>query len=332
MKRCFSFIFLAFIALASCNQEISTSKKKNTLLQKPDMKAEIAKLNKILEQYDEKSQTFRVSGSQTSEVVGKAGTVLYINPANLETESGQAVQDSIEVELKELMNQSQLLKANAQTVSNGKLLVSGGAYYINLKSKGQNLQLKKDKTLQVVFRKIAKEEMSLFYGEQDSLETVNWSEAKQTLSSNRNNELPLTDTMPRISRENSQVFEKIYEPVELKRLGWINCDRFYEIPEKDKTNVSFTFSPKDSVACAKVFLVFQDINSLMEILYRNAQNSYLDDEFRNIPINRKVKLIAITQKDNATYCFEKDFNIKANEKINIKLSKYTQKQLDRLLK
>ena len=69
------------------------------------------------------------------------------------------------------------------------------------------------------------------------------------------------------------------------RMGWINCDRFWEIEEEAKTNfVVRTTGAEDS----KVQIVFNDINSIM--------NGTRDGEhmvFYNVPKGRSIKVVGI---------------------------------------
>ena len=117
------------------------------------MKQDADNLNNILKKVDMPSQIFSAPGDQLSLVKGKKGTVIFLDPSDLETEDGGAPGKQVIVELKEMTTGADLARANAQTMSDGKLLVSGGAYYVNITSGGKQLKLKKDKDLKVAFPK-----------------------------------------------------------------------------------------------------------------------------------------------------------------------------------
>ena len=139
MKISIGFFLLAAIGLTSCsNQQTTTVDNSPTM----DTKSEAKKLTDFLAKYEEPSQLIKVSSSKPTQVNGKQGTTISINPNDLATESGETLGKNIQIELKELTNQTQLLKTNAQTVSSGQLLVSGGAYYINMTSDGKQLDRK----------------------------------------------------------------------------------------------------------------------------------------------------------------------------------------------
>lgn len=166
----------------SCKKE-ATGTPKTATVQTDNPKASIEALNSEIKQYEVPSEFFKVSVKNPSVVKTKLGTTLYINPSDLETKNGTALGTDITVEIKELTNQQDLFRSNAQTVSNSKLLVSGGAYFINLTSEQNQLQLKKNKTLKVDFRKFTNEKMLLFYGEKDSLGILNWNAAQVNFES-----------------------------------------------------------------------------------------------------------------------------------------------------
>ncbi|HRO74988.1 MAG TPA: hypothetical protein PLP27_02435 [Crocinitomicaceae bacterium] len=357
MKKILGFFVMATLGLASCRNNVATSDDLNETSNEVafDVKAEVAKMNEALKQYDEPSQFFKVSANKPAKVKGKQGTIISVNPANLETENGKPLGKNIDVELKELTNQQQLLRANAQTVSNGQLLVSGGAYFINMTSDGNQLKLKSGKTLSVEFPKITSEEMYLFYGKRDSLGQMNWGKVDQkfenkpeqvvtnapveskpprlTLEVNdvdavfdyvdEGNEKPLSKADKKKIENQKKAEEKVYQAIELQQFGWINCDRFYNVP--NKTNLYYTFN--DSIGIANVYLVFKDINSIMNNCY---YSSFEKKSFNDIPIDAKTQLIAVAVKNGKTYTYKSDLTIKANEKIQINLKETTAEDVAKL--
>jgi hypothetical protein len=180
MKKFTGLLLYLSLVLFGCDnpeKRILENNQSNSLAPKQ----ETGKLNDYLKKFEEPSQTFNISSLKPTQIKGKKGTMISINPADLETVDGKPVGKDIQIELKELTNQQQLLRTNAQTVSNGQLLVSGGAYFINMVSNGQQLKLKDGKSLGVAFPKLSEDEMALFYGQRDSLGQINWQKASETL-------------------------------------------------------------------------------------------------------------------------------------------------------
>lgn len=146
----------------------------NTPAAPVDIKKERAVLEHYMQRMAVPSQHLSAPAGKVSMVRGAHGTIVTITPTDLVTEGGQPVTGPVEVELKELTNPTDFMEENAATVSDGKLLASGGSYYINLTSNGQPLKLKLGKSLKVNFPKNTKDDMSLFYGQRDSSGQMNW--------------------------------------------------------------------------------------------------------------------------------------------------------------
>src|SRR5262249_4384159 len=72
------------------------------------------------------------------------------------------------------------------------------------------------------------------------------------------------------------------------RLGWINCDRFWD-NETEKTDLVVTITDRND-ACA--YITFKDFKSIMEGTRTNG--TFV---FRNVPIGTKVNLIGVSYKD-----------------------------------
>ncbi|MBC7507631.1 MAG: hypothetical protein H7320_02620 [Ferruginibacter sp.] len=127
------------------------------------------------------TQRFSVPAKRISLLTSKCGLRIIVNPAVLEKENGNAAIGNIEVSIVELTTVHDLYKSNAATVSNGRLLVSGGSYFIGMQNGGEQLRIKAGNTLQVEFPALVKNDMELFYGERDSSDNMNWTIAGNPL-------------------------------------------------------------------------------------------------------------------------------------------------------
>jgi len=121
-------------------------------------------------------QYFKVSSDSIITIEGKKGTRLTINPQDLEFQSKNPLKnESLTIQLIELINKRELLLANTQTISNGEWLISGGAFKIDIKANNENLVLKEGKTIKAKFPKNTSEEaMQIFYGERDDKGYLDW--------------------------------------------------------------------------------------------------------------------------------------------------------------
>lgn len=129
-------------------------------------------------------QKFQVTVDSIVKITGEKGTVIQFNPKDLQTVSKKLFfGDMLQVELIELTTKQDLLLANAQTISNGKWLISGGAFKIEIKTNGESLVLKEGKTINVKFPKnTSEDDMQIFYGERDALNNMNWNLSNKKLA------------------------------------------------------------------------------------------------------------------------------------------------------
>ena len=130
---------------------------------------------------DEATQHFTARLKKISVITAKKGLKLTVDPAVLEKEDGSPVNGKINVSIIELTNTNDLFKSNAATISNGRLLVSGGSYFVGMECNGQKLRIKSGKTMQVDFPRLTNDDMELFYGQRDDADNMNWKQAGTVL-------------------------------------------------------------------------------------------------------------------------------------------------------
>ena len=168
------FFFGMLLCIFSCNQKTEKNKELGTSSQDTVARVTLPINNNAPIVLTEPGQKFTVTSGKINQVVGKKGLKITVDPSALETVNGATLGSNIEIELKEITNQEELFKNDAPTVSDGRLLVSGGAYYIAMVSGGSQLKIKKGRSLNIQIPKNSKNEMELFYGERDSNGTLNW--------------------------------------------------------------------------------------------------------------------------------------------------------------
>ncbi len=317
----------------------------------------IAKLNDVLKKHEEPSQIFKVASGKPTVVKGRKGTKMSINPNDLITVSGKPLGQTIEIELKELMNQVQLLSSNTQTVSDGKLIVSGGAYFIGMTSNGEEVKLKEGKKLNVEFPKISENKMELFYGQRNNLGQINWLKTAEIFKEKSQEPKPSKDSVVTVKTERKseidaitdyvnsgdttttqeeravivkqkqeyKLSQKVYDEIGIDQFGWINCDRFLETG--NNTALFVNFNAKDSIQNASVFLVFKDINSVIQSYY------YADvlPKFENIPIGYKARLIAYTIKNEKVFAYSTDLKITSGQKLTLDLKEINEAEFKKLI-
>ena len=376
------------------------------------------------------TQKFIVKQKSVTVLTGKKGLKVTIDPADLETEDGRPVNGNISVEMVELTTSEDLFKTNAATMSNGKLLASGGSYFIGMECNGKKLKLKGKRAIKMEFPQLKEEEMELFYGDKDTEGNINWVKAEQPLSFNTtpdntavraayNPPYPdneqrkrykskfklykkLTDTVyyrdklmslenlihtlksngvdknidtllipaydfyygldynrnyeydtikryrivsgkdieddiayraaeKKITAERDEAnrkynaewwknnddgtleskIQRYYAPSAVSKLGWINCDRFYQYPQQIETPVELpTLFTKADI---QYFLIFKSFNGLMSgRLMKNAKEEYV---LPNLPQGERVTIVAFAKQNGQVYNCSEDFTIVPGKKI-----------------
>lgn len=108
------------------------------------------------------------------------------------------------------------------------------------------------------------------------------------------------------------------------KLGWINCDRFYE--EEEKIAMNFKIESKDDV---NVLVVFHDINSVM------PAQKIMDGVYtiEGIPKGQQISIVAINTNDKSNFGelgFVKTIT-GADQKIDFQTETITDDEMTRLL-
>ncbi len=182
-SRCAIFVFVLF----SCNTKTN---EKQVNENSPVVTTELIKaspeqtldLTALHADFIEKAtQHFSVTAKTISSVKSKGGLKIKVDPGSLEREDGTPLQGDIDISIIELTNANDLFKSNAATVSNGRLLISGGSYFIGMKNGNTKLRIKNGKSIETEFPFLKKDDMELFYGERDAEGSMNWKETGKQL-------------------------------------------------------------------------------------------------------------------------------------------------------
>lgn len=340
-------ILLAAIACFGCNNTTTTTTTtttfdSTTIINAPDNRHELFVLDSVLKQYETPMQRFKASVVTPAKIVGAKGTVITVVAADLETVSGKPLGNHIDIELKELTTTEELARDRAATVSDGKLLVSGGAYYINMTSGGEQLKLKAGKTLAVQFPRYTKEDMSLFYGRKDSLGQMNWKGTDKAFTRIGVEPVPvervvdeadhewgieMTEAQKKEYQKKDALVSKLYDQMGVENLGWINCDRFSG--NDNVTAVIVGIDKADSVKYVSAYLIFRDINCVLQNFYETTAQEFV---FSGIPVDSKAALIVIGIKNSKMFTSKSKIVLTDNRKVAVKLKETLDNEVANLFK
>ncbi len=168
-------LFSAALLLAACSSKTESIETKTI---EPRNLFPAGVQSELFQQIAPAPQKFTLNVKRDTAVICKNGTVISIPAACFVDAEGRVVTDNISLEVVEAQTYGDMLRYNLQTVSNGRVLQTGGMLYIDAKANGQSLALQKDAALYVELPTKAKQAgMKLFSGAYDSTGNVNWEEA-----------------------------------------------------------------------------------------------------------------------------------------------------------
>jgi hypothetical protein len=318
-----------------------------------NVSGELRQIKKELQKTGQQSVFYTVPGEKVSKISGPRGLIVTVNPSDLETVKGKPIFGPIEIELKEALTQTHFLQNNINTVSNGRLLVSGGAYYVNMTADGEQLKIKEGRSVKMQLPRITDSSMSLFYAEKTASGDVNWRETTEkfmTAGSKKQSVdttgFYLSDYEGQVTRMDVSEFKqlkgilrdcdgyytateteapKVYDEMDIRGFGWINCDRF--LGETNLVALNYYFSDNDSIQAARMFLAFKNINSVMSHDFRayNRQNS-----FPNIPSGAQAVIIAVGLKNGALVADKMDVTAWPGQSVTLSMRPLKEAEIPQL--
>lgn len=229
-------------------------------------------------------QIFELRNDTVNFIEGKFGTEITLNPQDLD---GLNTGKSLKLELIELTTKEALVKYNAQTTSDGKWLISGGAYNIQVKNGDKYLELKSGKTIQVSFPQLSTEAMKIFEGIHDDSGNMNWSLTDKNLEEKVYPWIFLKDTivldeeMTRINRVDKY---RIASKTVFKDSG-----SFSEFEKDERVLVSDTTFFKNDTLYSQIKLKIATEDASDEIFFDSTDASLLK-EYNNLIYQRNNTL------------------------------------------
>jgi hypothetical protein len=126
------------------------------------------------------NQKFNVNSTKENKIKAEHGTEITIPADAFVFEDGTVAKGKIDFTVKEALQTEDILLTGLTTVSNGKLLQTGGMVYIEASINGKKLKLAKDKNIKIAMpTKNVVDGMQLFYGQKTKSGNVNWTPTGQ---------------------------------------------------------------------------------------------------------------------------------------------------------
>jgi hypothetical protein len=273
----------------------------------------------IYQRFKKEPQKFFANPKEVIQIKGKEGTKIEIPKYSLVTKQNRTVTGEVEIFLEEYYSAQDILLANLHTLSNGRILETGGMINIIIKHKNEELNLKKGSEIKIEFTTEDMDRMETFYGENKN-GSFNWKLiAEPEPTPIKGNSSPIIgDTIRDFTSLDSSFFPINFKNSTQKyltanRLRWINCDRFLKMNSNELTSLKV----KTNYGPADVKIIFKNINSIMtSIELKDNQVSFI-----NLPLTYEIQIIGFTEIDGKPYYARKDITVQKDEFIELNLEK-----------
>ena len=124
-------------------------------------------------------QVFKINGEADTVIETINGIVVAIPAGAFYNKHGEVVKDNIEIEIKEALTPSDIMLAGLSTTSDGRLLETGGMFYVNARQNGENLTVAQNKGLYMnIPTNNIRKDMMLFEGQRLDNGQINWTTTK----------------------------------------------------------------------------------------------------------------------------------------------------------
>jgi hypothetical protein len=141
--------------------------------------------------FSEKPQVFKLKKNKTTRVRTQKGVKINIDASSLVHEDGSPVTGDVELRVSEVFSKRDFVLNNCQTVSDGRLLVSGGSVNVQAYEGGKQLRLKQGNSYQMEVPVQTMQPMELFQGSRDDMGNMNWKPIGKKLELAQKQEEPI---------------------------------------------------------------------------------------------------------------------------------------------
>lgn len=249
-------------------------------------------LNAFFKSVEPNKQQFSISAGQYQYVNGANGTNILFLPNSFKKKDGSILSTgTVQVMLQEMLTGPKMILGNAPTVSNGKLLISGGQFLVKAYQNGEELLINPAGKPQVSLPALSTQPMLTFIGSRmasDSLagdSTIVWSPVDSA-------------TTPVVVRQDS--FGLSYN-FHLDSFTYINCDYFYGSGQP-LTDVQVVVPAQHVDSNTAVFMYFPTLNSVARMYhYTSSTHTFNLGGSYAVPIGLAVKIVVVSTIGTQNY-------------------------------
>jgi hypothetical protein len=201
------------------------------------------------------------------------GLQCTFSPNSCITGSGQPVTGKVTAEYMLLNTRGDMIRMNKPTESNGYLLISGGEFFMSLKSGGQEVQLAPNTTVTLNYPDNAPSSlMNFFWGDENDPDRINW--------------VPSSDMVV----AGTQAYD-----IKASHLRWNNLSYIHDTLNTKYTVISAPLPRNYTNTNTLVFLAF---NNMLSVIRLHADVSKKIFITHKIPIGKTATILAISKQGN----------------------------------
>lgn len=275
-------IILSLFAILGCYKEdvqaISSSKKQSTLTD-------------LFKNIGPPMQSFSIPAGQLKTIVGEKGTNITFYPNSFKKKDGTILTSgSVTVVLQEMLTGPEMLLAGKTTTSNGKILISGGQFFINATFNNAQLPINQDaKPLAKIPTSQNSTEMNLFRGNIKASDTIqgdtiiNWEIVKDT-----------------VRQDLDTIYLDYNYSFGFESFGYFNCDRYYD-STSPRTEIKVKTPQGFDHINTQIYVYFKSINSVIKLEGFDKTNQTFFINHATAPIGLNVTIVIVSKKDNKHY-------------------------------
>ncbi|MCP4520136.1 MAG: OmpA family protein [Cytophagales bacterium] len=258
-------------------------------------------------------------------------------------------EETVRIEVTEYLTKSDMLLTNLTSQTPNQLLETGGMFYVQAFQGSKKIPLRKPLGMVIPINGEKKKGMETFYGDEQrnvhiQQTSVSWDNNLRNIREGSpiiidasrswwvrfvdflrgreqvTNRLDVTFRKKALENSGLTEEEKLLAEnylLNIGSLGWINCDRFYDV--KNKTNLIVGDSPDVNT---RILIFFKEMDVIMSPNYIRAKSSI----FQDIPKGEKVIVVGL-KNDEDQLLLAMEEVVVDSKKVNIKYEKVTKKLL-----
>ena len=246
----------------------------------------------------QQEQVYTVDSPATGPIIAQQGTQMWPHKEIFMFPNGDDVHYPFEIRIIEIYKPIDMVYSQMPTVSDGKLLITGGEIRVKAFKDGQELVLRPMASIRLDFpTNSADNNMRVFYG-QESGSVVNWIE-------------------PNDSVQVTSSFYQVYS----HRMNWINCDYFADY-SGTLSSFNLTSTTEDITTLAK-FIYFDGLHSMMQIYSMPSAMVLVGEDIKVIFIGKNSA--------GELFHYYSDTIVTTNNNYEVSLTQISEADLDALL-